>query len=48
MEGKQWIWENGIIKERQIEKYKKVIKESNKRELEENTIKVFKDFLSKL
>lgn len=48
MEGKQWIWENGIIKERQIEKYKKVIKESNRRELEENTIKVFKDFLSKL
>ena len=48
MEGKQWIWENGIIKERQIEKYKKVIKESSKRELEENTVKVFKDFLSKL
>lgn len=48
MEGKQWIWENGIIKERQIEKYKKVIKESNRRNLEENAIRVFKDFLSKL
>jgi len=48
MEGKQWIWENGIIKERQIERYKKVIKESNRRNLEENAIRVFKDFLSKL
>jgi len=48
MEGKQWIWENGIIKERQIEKYKKVIKESNRRDLEENALRVFKDFLSKL
>lgn len=48
MEGKQWIWDNGIIKEKQIAKYKKIIKESNRRELEENTVKVFKDFLSKL
>lgn len=48
MEGKQWIWENGIIKERQIERYKRVIKESNKRDLEENALRVFKDFLSKL
>lgn len=48
MEGKEWIWDNGIIKEREIEKYKKTIKESARRELEENTIRVFKDFLSKL
>jgi len=48
MEGKEWIWENGIIKEREIEKYKKLVKESNKRNLEENTVRIFKDFLSKL
>ena len=48
MEGKEWVWDNGIIKERQIEKYKKTIKESSRRELEENTVKIFKDFLSKL
>ena len=48
MEGKEWIWDNGIIKERQIEKYKKIIKESSNRALEENTLKVFQDFLSKL
>jgi hypothetical protein len=48
MEGKEWIWDNGLIKERQIANYKKTIKESSKRELEENAVKVFKDFLSKL
>lgn len=48
MEGKEWIWDNGIIKEKEIAKYKKVMKESVKRDLEENAILVFKDFLSKL
>jgi hypothetical protein len=48
MEGKQWIWENGIIKEKQIEQYKKTIKRSSSRKLQENAIKVFKDFLSSL
>ena len=48
MEGKEWIWEGGVIKERQIEKYKKLIKESTRRNLEENAVRVFQDFLSKL
>ena len=48
MEGKEWIWDNGVIKERQIEKYKQVIKESARRNLEENAVKIFQDFLSKL
>ena len=48
MEGKEWIWDNGIIKERHIAKYKKVIAESSRRDLEENAIRVFKNFLSKL
>jgi hypothetical protein len=48
MEGKEWIWEGGVIKERQIEKYKKLIKESARRNLEENAVRVFQDFLSKL
>jgi len=48
MEGKEWIWDNGIIKEREIAKYKKAIQESARRDIEANTLKVFKDFLSKL
>jgi hypothetical protein len=48
MEGKQWVWENGIIKEQIIAEYKKVIKASSSRKLEENALTVFRDFLSKL
>ena len=48
MEGKQWVWENGIIKEQHMEKYKNIIKKSKKNELEENAIRIFKDFLSNL
>jgi hypothetical protein len=48
MEGKQWIWENGIIKERELEQYKKRIMETKRKELEEQKIKIFESFLSKL
>jgi len=48
MEGKEWIWENGIIKEVQINEYKKTIQKTSKKQLEENMIKTFQDFLSKL
>ena len=48
MEGREWIWDNGVIKEKQIAKYKKVISESAARNLEENALRVFQDFLSKL
>ena len=48
MEGREWIWDNGVILEKQIAKYKKVISESAARNLEENALRVFQDFLSKL
>ena len=48
MEGKQWVWENGIIKEQKLETYRKVIKKSSSHKLQENSLKVFKDFLSSL
>jgi hypothetical protein len=48
MESKEWIWDNGIIKEVQINEYKKTIKKSSKKNLEENMIKTFQHFLSKL
>jgi len=48
MEGKEWIWDNGILKERQIEEYKREIYNENRTRLEETKLKVFKDFLSKL
>ena len=48
MEGKEWIWENGIFREEIIQQYKEVIKKSSARELQENAIKAFAHFLSKL
>jgi len=48
MEGKEWIWDNGVIKEKQIEQYRKVIEKSTTRNLEEDAIRAFSHFLSKL
>ena len=48
MENKEWVWDNGIIKEIDITRQKHVIQKSSKKDLEENMIKVFKDFISKL
>ena len=48
MEGKEWVWHNGILKETEVAKYKGVMDASSRQELEEKTLKVFNDFLSKL
>ena len=48
MEGKEWIWENGIIKEVNIAKYHKYISESTRKNLEEKSLKVFNHFLQTL
>jgi len=48
MEGKEWVWENGIIKPVVIENYKKQISKTSSRKLEEQKLNIFKDFLSKL
>ena len=48
MEGKEWVWDNGIIKEVQISQYKETIKKSSKKNLEENMLKTFNNFLTKL
>ena len=48
MEGKEWVWENGIIKEKDISSYQRMIEKANVKELHEKALYVFKDFLSKL
>ena len=35
MEGKEWVWENGVIKEAQIASYKSEIQSAKKKQLEE-------------
>ena len=48
MEDKAWVWDNGIIREADVSAQKQVIQKSSQKDLEENMIKVFKDFLHKL
>ena len=48
MEGVEWIWDNGILKAQQLEKYETEIREASSKELSSVQEKVFKDFLSKL
>jgi len=48
MEGVEWIWENGMLKPQQIEKYETEIKSASSAKLSEAKLQVFQDFLSKL
>lgn len=48
MEGKEWIWDNGILKEKEIDFYKRILTKTEQRNLEEQKINLFKDFMSKL
>lgn len=48
MEGKEWVWDNGIIKEMQVDNYKKQIVKASKKDLETTQMRVFENFISKL
>ena len=48
MEGKEWVWENGIIKEVNIAKYQRYISESTRKNIEERSLKAFNHFLQSL
>ena len=48
MEGKEWVWDNGIIKETEIDKYKQSILSATSVTLEEAKLNAFADFISKL
>ena len=47
MEGKEWVWENGIVKEVEIAFYKEMLDQQRK-DREDKKIRIFEDFLSKL
>ena len=48
MEGKEWVWNNGILKETKVAKYQRYMSEATRQNMEEKTLKVFGDFLSGL
>lgn len=48
MEGVEWVWDNGVLKQEVIEGYRNKIISTPSRELQEAAVTVFKDFMNKL
>jgi hypothetical protein len=49
MEGKEWVWEGGILRERLAEQTQKRINTLvDEKRLQENKIELFQEFLSNL
>ncbi len=48
MEGKEWVWDNGLLKEKEIAKYQRYIEDASRYQLEERVLKSFEHFLGKL
>jgi hypothetical protein len=48
MEGKEWVWDNGILKEYRVAEYKQYISEATRRNMEKRKLIVFENFLSNL
>ena len=48
MEGKEWIWDNGLLKEKYISKMHKSIKKAPKRKLDKISISAFEQFMNSL
>jgi hypothetical protein len=45
MEGAEWVWDNGILKEKQISDMKRQIEESSRRDREKTTLQLFERFM---
>jgi hypothetical protein len=48
MEGREWVWDNGVVKEIDINAYYNQIKNAKQKQIDEISLKIFENFLSKL
>jgi hypothetical protein len=48
MESREWVWENGVLIEKDIEAWKQQVRDAKQRALDETKLKVFESFLKKL
>lgn len=48
MEGKEWVWDNGIVKEVSIVEMYDEIRNAKSRQIEDISLRIFENFLSKL
>lgn len=48
MEGKEWVWQNGVLREKDIFDMKKKIEKAPKKQIQKVTIEAFESFMKKL
>lgn len=48
MEGKEWVWQNGVLREQDIHALKRNIQKAPKKRVQEVSIKAFEQFMKKL
>ena len=48
MEGKEWVWDNGRLVERDVDAWRKEIRSASRRKLEEKKLEIFGNFLKNL
>jgi len=48
MESKEWVWNNGVLHQVDLENWKKQVQEARRPVLEQAKLKVFQSFLTKL
>ena len=48
MENKEWVWDNGVLVEKDIEAWKQEVRSAKQRALEEAKLKIFESFIRKL
>jgi Kyanoviridae head maturation protease len=48
MEGKEWVWDNGVVKEVSIVEMYDEIKKTKTRQIEDISLRIFENFVSKL
>ena len=48
MEGKEWVWDYGVLKSKTVEEYKEEIERTKREELATVKSNIFKDFITKL
>jgi len=48
MEGREWVWDNGVVKEFDVNAYYNQIKNAKQKQIDEISLKIFENFLSKL
>ncbi|MDP7368652.1 MAG: primosomal protein [Candidatus Pacebacteria bacterium] len=48
MEGREWVWDNGIVREVDIAKYHQAISGASRSDLESTQLKAFSNFIQKL